>query len=220
MKNGLLLLFLAGPCFAGPTVTLLGGGAFPLSDIKIEGTGSERIGEAGGAGGIQVLVPINDRIGVGLDYLANNFGEKTSDALLPPFHADYKFHSNVVLVGARLSMSDKEKFRPFIFGGMGFHSTSLWADLNPTTGFVWSDTHTTEKRRIVDSSSTGFAAAFAGGFDYSVSSVVSIGAEARYEYLAQTNFTTKSISAVTSTVGEIKGDSSALAILARLSLHF
>jgi hypothetical protein len=216
----LIVLILATPCFAGPTVTVLGGGSFPTSNIKIEGGGEERIGDAGGAAGIQLMVPVDDLISVGVDFLSNNFGEKTSDALLPPFHADYKFHSNVFLVGARLAMPDKEKFRAFVFGGLGLHNTSAWADLSPTTGFVWADTGTTEKRRIFDGSATGFAGALSVGFDYSVSSIISIGTEARYQYLAQTNFTTNSISSVVSTVGEIKGDSSAFALLLRLSMRF
>jgi len=219
MKQALIILMLASPCFAGPSVTLLGGGTFPMSKIEIEGGGKDDIGKSGVAAGIQLMVPVHERISVGFDFLNHNFGEKTSDVLLPPTRATYQLDSRTFLAAGRLDFPH-EKIRPFIFLGLGFHSSSMEADLEPTAGLAWSDTGTTEKRRIIDDSGTAFASALALGADFSVSSAAYIGFEARYSYFGKTTFHTRSISATSSTVGEIEGDTSSIDLLARLSFRF
>jgi opacity protein-like surface antigen len=217
MKRSLILLLMASPCFAGPSVTILGGGAFPLSDIEIEGAGSDKIGSSGGAFGVQVMVPVTDQLSVGGDFLASDLGAKTSDALITGLHSDYHLHANTFLVGAKLA-SKRDKIEPFLFGGLGIHSTSMVADLSPMPGLAWADTGTTEARRVIDDSATGFAMALALGLDYYVTPSLSLGAEARYEYLAKTDFETVPISGAGTAT--IQGNTSAIALLIRAAVHF
>jgi opacity protein-like surface antigen len=219
VKKFIALLFLAGPCFGAVNVSLLGGGAFPLSDLEIEGGGSEKIGESGGAIGVQLMVPIDEQISVGFDFLNQAFGEKKSDSLIPTARTTYQFSSRTFLAGVRYTMK-KEKWHPFLFGGLGVGYLSGTADLEPAAGYIWSDTGTAEKRKILDDSGAAAAVALAFGADYAVTPRFSFGAEGRFSYIGKTTFTTRSISTTTSTVGEIKGNSSSFALLARGTLHF
>jgi opacity protein-like surface antigen len=183
----------------------------------VDGAGSDRIGSNGGAVGVQVMFPVTENVSVGGDFLASDLGSKTSDALITGLHTDYHVHAKTFLACAKLA-SKRDKIEPFLFGGLGLHSSSMLADISPMSGLAWSDTGTTETRRVIDDSTMGFAAAMALGLDYYMSDKLSLGAEARYEYLAKTDFTSSNIAGAGTAT--ISSNTSAIALLVRASIHF
>lgn len=213
-----LLLLLSTPCFAKVDISIMGGGAFPTGEVKA-GDNKDDMGKAGGAAGLQVMVPVTDQFSVGIDILNHTFGEKTSDTVLPGTRATYKFNAASFLLGGRLQLP-KDKLRPYIFAGMGLGQSSGWADIQPNPGLIWTDTGTAEKRRILDDSGTAFAAAGAIGLDCFLNDLFSLGIESRYTYIGKTTYTTNSISRVVSTVDKVEADPSVFSLLVRASLHF
>lgn len=85
-------------------------------------------------------------------------------------HADFDAHESYQLLANRFTSSSanntsgliivrlaypKGRFRPYIQGGLGAQATSLTLDGTPTNSIPWSDTKTTETRRLLDSSHVG-----------------------------------------------------------------
>jgi len=223
MKKVMLLLLLAGPCFAKVNVSILAGGAFPTGKLEVSGAGDDDTGGGGGAVGGQIMVPIDQTWSAGFDVLANDLGKRSTGKLLAPAPGttEYQVRTLTLLAGARAqSKAMIADLQPYLFGGVGLHRTNTWADVSPNAGFVWADTGTTEKRRALDDTKTGFAAAVAIGADAKISPSVSLGLEGRYSYLAKSTFQSRSISAFLPAGTDVKIDPSSFDVLARLTLHF
>jgi opacity protein-like surface antigen len=167
-----------------------------------------------------LFFPVNDRLSLGLDYMFDGFGRKTSDALVPRLTTDYKVSEQTFLFAAKAAVLKREKLTPFLFAGLGLHIAHAEADVTPQPGIIWLDTATRETRRILDDSDTAFAAAFGLGADYRVGPVLSLGIETRYQYFSEIEWQTRQISGVGNTVSTIEGSISAFALLARATFHF
>jgi len=226
MKKLMAMMMLCVPCYAGPTLTILGGGNFPASNIDVGGR-SVPAGDPGLAGGAQIMFPVSESVSAGFDYLYNDFGEKSDPAFfqvtpgVPAAGIDYHLHSQVFLAGLRLSPPiGEEKARLFFFGGLGFHRTSATGDATLQPGYFWTDTGTSETRQIVNDSSVNFAAAAGLGIEREITDLVSIGIEGRYQFMKSAKFQTVPVSTVIPLTTTIEGNVSDVALLARVSYRF
>jgi opacity protein-like surface antigen len=143
--------------------------AAPLSSIDfsaIGGGGSANNGDVGPLIGFQYLYFTSPRVGWGLEF--DYYDRSTTDSSgLVPNSFSRVFGDSVLLLGdVKYSLTDQGPVRPYVLLGAGAHRTTTTVDARPNDGFVWSDTLTNERRRLVDGSAWGAAFSARLGLDF------------------------------------------------------
>lgn len=149
------------------TISLDFGAAFPLSNVELSGLGgSVGNGDAGGLIGFQYLHALAPRWSVGFDL---NFFDRSwahsQDALA---NTDVRASGDdlVMLALGKYSFREEGRVRPYAAAGFGVGRNSTEIDAVPDPGFVWSDTLTHERRRLVDDSAWTWASSLRAGLDF------------------------------------------------------
>lgn len=145
--------------------------AAPLSSVDFSaiGGGSMRNGDVGPLLGLQYLRSLSPRLAVGGEFQYAARSEAFSQGLLTNSQTGV-FGDTVLFLGElKYSLSARRGTRPYVLvgAGPGFNSTVI--DARPNFGFVWSDTGTDERRRLIDGSAWGLAATARLGVDFDVS---------------------------------------------------
>jgi hypothetical protein len=141
--------------------------AAPLSSIDFSGIGggSANNGDLGGLIGVQYLYLIKPRTSLGLEFNYYDRSFTDSPGLVPNSFAHVTGDSVLLLGDLKYSLTDQGSVRPYLLLGAGAHYTSTTVDAHPNPGFVWSDTLTSEGRRLVDGSVWGPAISVRLGLD-------------------------------------------------------
>src|SRR5690349_12153224 len=128
--------------------TLTGGGGVmaPTSNVDLTnaGGGTTKVGSVGGAAYGQYLYYVTPNLGLGADINFAASGDETSTSVIPRGITTNSFKSTLVLLMARANLSNTGPTVPYVFAGVGFHSTTLDMKTMPQPGFAWVDTGTTE----------------------------------------------------------------------------
>jgi opacity protein-like surface antigen len=161
---------------------------FAWSDVQA-GARDEQVSDTGGSLGLQYVYYLkgSPAIGLGLDLIGNGLEDHDASNVFPNYDSTSHFRPGTTLAIMRLAYP-KGVFRPYILGGLGFHTTRFLLQLRPNGSSTWSDTGTNETRDIVDDKATGFAAAFGFGADAFITEAFFIGMELRGTYLGKTNY--------------------------------
>ncbi len=114
--------------------------------------------DPGGVIGGQFLYFIDDSpcLAVGFDISHADFDNHDSSQLLANRFTRSSAKNTTGLAIVRLSYP-KGHFRPYVQGGVGVHHTSLLLEGVPINASSWSDTSTTETRRLFDDGHAGAA---------------------------------------------------------------
>ena len=154
--------------------------AAPLSGVDFSGAGGGTAsnGDVGPLVGIQYLYYASPRVGWGLELNYYNRSATDSSNLLPNSFA-HVFGDSLLLLGdLKYSLTEEGSVRPYLLLSAGTHRTTTTIDAHPISGFAWSDTLTDERRRLVDDSAWGPAAAVRLGLDFGFAEPAVFGLEA------------------------------------------
>jgi opacity protein-like surface antigen len=205
-------------------LTLLAGGGFSGSEYDQDVTGDpnkrEKVADPGAAIGAQYLyfAKSEPTLGFGVEILKSALQEHASSDLLKDYNTWTRFQPTTFLALAKLAFG-QGRINPYLFGGLGFHRTTFFWDLQPTDT-VWPDTGTQERRRIIDDTGTGFAGAAGMGVDIFLTRSFFVGAEARGTYLGKAGYSTTAQAADVGLTGEARGDFLTFNLLGRIGLRF
>jgi hypothetical protein len=139
----------------------------------------------GGAYGAQFLYYVKGTpaIGLGFDLTSSMNGTRTDDDLLSGgYNTDQRVKSLVGLAIARLSYP-RGFFRPYIFGGLGFHNSSQLLTATPQAGVTWPNSPASGTRVLIDEHKTGFSLGFGIGSDLFITDNFFFGPELRIAWL-------------------------------------
>jgi hypothetical protein len=142
--------------------------ASPLTNVDFSGIGggTAENGDVGPLIGLQYLYYTSPQVAWGLEMNYYNRSATDSPGLVPNSFAHVYGDSVLFLGDLKLTLTDRGSVRPYVLLGAGPHLTSTTVDAHPNPGFAWSDTGTTEPRRLVDGSSWGAALALRFGLDF------------------------------------------------------
>jgi opacity protein-like surface antigen len=162
-----------------------GGGSWDLYDLK--GPDKAPVTGGGGAFGGQYLYYLSGTpaIAVGIDGTESMNGTDRSNVLIEHTNTSASMKSTVVMAIARLSFP-RGVCRPYIFTGLGGHSSSLFLSGKPYGGQTWSDGGT-DSRVIVDQHRTSVALGYGVGMDFFPAENFFFGVEVRGVWLANLN---------------------------------
>lgn len=140
----------------------------PLSDVEFGSAGGGRAsnGDVGPRLGLQYMRLPGGRWSAGFEARYAHRGGTDSPGLLPAADSSVSGDALILMPVVKLAVRGEGTARPFILLGAGAHRTSTVVDAAPLAGFVWSDTSTSEARRLVDDSSWGAAASARVGVDF------------------------------------------------------
>jgi len=159
---------------------IYGGGAALSGRYHQPGVNNDEQDYADGGSmiGGQFLYFISDSpcIALGFDVSHADFDSHDSNELLANRFTQSSAKNTTGLVIARLAYP-KGRIRPYIQGGLGAQATSLTLDGTPINLTTWSDTGTSETRRLLDSSHIGPALEGAVGLHVYITQRFFIGAE-------------------------------------------
>jgi len=168
------------------TIAVIGGFSGSGSTYDYEPGHSQPVTGGGGAFGAQYMYYLKDSpaIAIGADILSSPNGDRSDDDLLAGYDTTQRLKSVAGLVVARLSFP-RGFFRPFIFGGMGAHSSSQKLMARPRSG-SWPGGGN-EVRALIDEDATSFALGAGVGFDLFFTESLFLGSEIRGTWLAGLN---------------------------------
>lgn len=147
--------------------------------------------------------------------------EHRSGTLITNGNSTTQFESLLVLAEAKLMPRGRRRFRPYLLGGIGFHSTKMKIDVTPYPGFVWTDTGTKETRQAVDARKTSAAVTLQVGADFPVSDRVVVGLSAAWYSLGKATYESTAVAKRTRPgFTGIEGSISSTAILVHLGMRF
>lgn len=152
------------------TLSIDFGLAAPLSDVNFSpiGGGSAGNGDVGPLVGLQYLHDLRPGWAAGGELQYANRSATDSQALLPNADA-HVFGDSLLLLGVlKYSLTDRRRARPFVLAGLGAGRTSTTIDARPDFGYSWSDTGTSERRRLIDGSAWGLASTVRLGVDFAL----------------------------------------------------
>jgi opacity protein-like surface antigen len=162
---------------------LYGGGASISGRYDRPGVDRDERDYADGGGliGGEFLYYVQDAptVAFGVDISHAGFGNHDSALLLPHLFTASSAQSTSGLVVARLGFP-LGRVRPYLQGGVGLHQTSLTLKGVPFDGFAWTDTNTSEERRMYDNGHVGPALGGAVGLHVYLTEQFFIGAEYRF----------------------------------------
>jgi hypothetical protein len=161
------------------------------------GKGTLNVGKASPAGtssvsgsafGLRYLHSLTDFTAVGIDTDFIKSGEAGSSVVTnaeSTFSAESSSVYGVIRCG-----NTEEKIRPNFLFGVGIHVTGLKLDSKPLPGFVWTDTSTSEKRTLVNSTGVAPAVKLQGGADYALTQNWLAGAYLAFNYFGSATYGT------------------------------
>jgi opacity protein-like surface antigen len=191
-----LLAVLAGSAQAdytkGTTMFQIYGGGSSLSGHYHQpgvNRDEEDYADGGGVIGGQFLYYVSDSpcMALGVDVYHAGFGDHNSYLLLSDRFTQSSASNTTGLVIARLAYP-RGRVRPYLQGGFGAQSTSLTLDGTPINSSTWTDSPTTETRRLLDSSHIGPALEGAIGLHIYLTPRFFVGAEYKVVELFNKDF--------------------------------
>jgi opacity protein-like surface antigen len=170
---------------------LYGGGAALSGHYDRPGVDSDerKYADAGGLIGGEFLYYVRDSptLAFGVDISHAGFDDHDSTLLLPHVVTASSAQDTAGLAVARLAFPIG-RVRPYVQAGVGLHQTSLTLKGVPFNGFGWTDTNTSEERRIYDDGHVGPALSGAVGLHVYLTEQFFIGAEYRFIALIGKDF--------------------------------
>jgi hypothetical protein len=149
------------------TAAIFGGVGGSETQYDYEPGDRENVTSGGGAVGAQYLYYVTGNnifsIGVGGDVAHSFNSDNDTDEMLDGKNASARLKSTVVLPIVRATFL-QGVFRPYIFTGLGFHSSSQKLTATPQAGTTWSGGGT-ETRTLIDENATGLAVGGGIGVD-------------------------------------------------------
>ena len=144
------------------------------------GTDRPVTGAGGAIGGQYVYYAKGSpAIGIGLDLNSSMNGTRTDDDLLAGgYNTDQRLKSVIGLAIVKLAYPHG-LFRPYVFGGMGVHSSSQLLTATPQPGVTWPNPPLGGQRVLVDEHKTSFALGGGVGFDLFLTETFFLGTELR-----------------------------------------
>ncbi len=170
----------------------------------------ERVADAGGAVGGQYFFYPAAPLGLGLDLNYSALREHSATDVFSDANANSKFRPTTYLAMVKFSRP-WGIVRPYLFGGLGGHTTNLSLSLTPLNGSA--------TKQIIDQTSSGFASAFGVGLDIFVAPAVFVGGEYRFTYLGSSTYR---VTSVGSSLGysDAKTDLSLSSFFVRIGMRF
>lgn len=171
-----------------PKIVFSLGSGVPGADYRSD-TGSQKIGKAGVALGIQYQQPLTPNVSwvADLSYTKSNESKSTEFLQVAEFASQTRHV--VALLLARYDFNPSGRLLPYVFAGAGLHTTKVEAKATPVSGYVWVDTGNANERTIVNDSDANYALGLGTGLDFMVSEQWFLGAELRYQYLGPVEIT-------------------------------
>lgn len=147
------------------TVAIFGGAAGSNTSYDFRGNDEKSVTGGGGGFGFQALhyTPNSLATAIGLDVAHSPNGTGRRDDMIHGFESDARLKSTTVLFMGKL-IFPKGKLRPYLFSGIGVHSSSLFLSAHPLSGRTWSDGGT-DTRVLVDERKTSLALGYGIGID-------------------------------------------------------
>jgi opacity protein-like surface antigen len=167
------------------SVAVVGGLGWAGGEYQYQPGSDDPVSAGGGAIGGQYLYYFrgSPALGVGFDLTKSFNGTRSQDDVLTNFDTDARVKSLVGMAILRLSYPHGF-FRPFVFGGMGFHDSSQTFTATPRGATTWPNAPATGTRTLIDESKTSFAMGGGVGFDIFPRENFFIGTELRAVWLA------------------------------------
>lgn len=191
------------------------------SRTKITLDQQDSLAAAGVAAGARFLTRVAPALMLGGELQTLKPSERQSGVLIRNGYTNSKFESLLLLIEAKLMPRGKRRFRPYLMGGLGFHSTAMTIDTAPNTGFAWANTGTRETRKVVDTRKTAGALTLQAGADFPLSDRVVAGLSAAWYSLGKASYeSTAVIKQTNPTFAGIEGPISSTCILVHLGMRF
>ncbi len=171
-------------------LAIFGGGGYTTSKFDLGNTGGrERVADGGGTWGGQWIYFFKDHpvVGLGIDGSHTRLDDHETLDLVFGANSTSHMRSTVIMAVAKLAYPTGH-VRPYIFGGLGGHRSSVYLAAQPYGGAAWSDTHTTERRVLLDESKSSLAVGYGFGFDVFFTDEVFLGLEYRGTFLGHDRF--------------------------------
>ena len=171
-------------------VAAFGGAGFSSSKLDLGNTGGDDfIAKGGGASGAQVVYFFKDQpaIGFGIDGSYTHLRDRDTTDLVFGANAKSHLNSTVILAIAKLAYPTGH-VRPYVFGGLGTHRSTVFTTAQPFAPYAWSDTSTSENRVLIDETRTSLAIGYGVGLDVFLTDEFFVGAEYRGIFLAHRDF--------------------------------
>lgn len=178
------------------TVSFDFGLSVPASSLDFSGTdfgggvrgGRANNGDLGARIGLQYLRAVTPRSALGVEFAYVDRSSTDSPDLLPNAFSHVSGDSVILLANWKYMLTKDGEVRPYVLFGAGGHYTSTTVDAHPNPGFVWSDTLTSEGRRIVDGSEWGPAMSVRLGLDFLFAQPTIFGLEVGWTGLANSKY--------------------------------
>ncbi|MFA5975150.1 MAG: outer membrane beta-barrel protein [Elusimicrobiota bacterium] len=155
------------------------GRGFPSSSIQA-GDRSDRVGARGTEWSANLLHHLAGKRaywGLGGGQFRSN--DNVSQTFVPNAFSTITSKATTVLVLLRTDLSAQSRFVPYFIGGLGWAQNSLSVVAVPNS--TWTDTGTSESRKLLKDSKNTLGYAYGLGLDYALNDRLLIGVEARYQ---------------------------------------
>ena len=174
----------------GDTLSFDFGLAIPLNTVNFHqiGGGEANNGDVGPALGAQYLHEVAPRAALGVDVHWYYRSVTDSPDLLNASSSRVLGDTLLMMGALKYELTDHGSARPYLQLGAGAHRTSTTIYVRPDTGFTWSDTATSERRRIVDDAAWGAAFSARLGVDLAIAEPYVFSVEAGWTGLTSANY--------------------------------
>jgi opacity protein-like surface antigen len=161
------------------TLALFGGAGGSSDRYDFRGPDDRPVSGGGGAWGAQYLYYVTafPAIAFGADLNRSYNGNFHSDHLIGNTNTTARLKSTIGMLIARLSFP-RGRWRPYLFGGVGVHHSSLFLSGQPAPGDSWPDGGA-DSRVLIDRHQTSVAVGYGVGLDAFVSETIFVGVELR-----------------------------------------
>lgn len=164
-------------------VVLFGGAGGSSSEYDFNGPENDPVSGVGGAYGAQYFYTLTDHpsVAIGADIAVSPNGTREADDLLGGVDTDARLKSVVGMAIARLQFP-RGTWRPYVFGGIGAHHSSLELSGRPRSGATWPNGGS-DPRMLVDQEKTSVVLGTGVGIDIFVTERAFLGFELRNAWL-------------------------------------
>jgi opacity protein-like surface antigen len=171
-------------------LAIFGGGGYSTTDLDLGASGGRQlIANGGGTWGGQWIYFFrnNPALGIGIDGSSTRLDDRDTLDLVIGKDATSHLHSTIIMAVVKLAYPTGH-VRPYIFGGLGGHRSSVYLAAQPYSSNTWADTGTTERRVLVDETKSSLALGYGVGFDVFFTDEVFVGVEYRGTFLGHDDF--------------------------------